>query len=310
MQAEFPIPFIATMDQQLSGWPWTEETDPMIYSSQINWPKISIITPSYNQGQFLEQTIRSVLLQHYPNLEYIIIDGGSTDQSVTIIRKYSQWIHYWISEEDDGQSDALNKGCRLASGEIITWLNSDDYYEKNTLFKVAMYYLKPGFSFFCGACRMIDQQGKFIQHLFTREISYASLLKYWKPHFCPPQPSMFFKRAVLRELGDFNTDLKYTMDFDLWLKASKKYSFLVITDNLSCYRIHNNSKTGSAGGLRKFVPEWKMLIRKSLKQEPVMVKLKYYIHEKLSVALNSVRRFFNRQQMKNNVRQWMFKIKM
>ncbi|MBI1792664.1 MAG: glycosyltransferase [Chloroflexi bacterium] len=111
-----------------TGWPWTEETPqlPDIMPNGSPWPRISIVTPSYNQGQFIEETIRSVLLQGYPNLEYIIIDGGSTDNSVEIIKKYAPWLAYWVSEKDRGQSHAINKGFERSTGEIMAWLNSDD----------------------------------------------------------------------------------------------------------------------------------------------------------------------------------------
>src|SRR5688572_24844846 len=122
-----------------TGWPWTEES-PQLPDTMPNgqpWPKITIVTPSYNQGQFLEETIRSVLLQGYPNLEYIIMDGGSTDGSVDIIRKYEPYIAYWVSTTDRGQSHAINKGFSLATGHLMGWLNSDDVYAPNALMSIA-----------------------------------------------------------------------------------------------------------------------------------------------------------------------------
>jgi glycosyltransferase involved in cell wall biosynthesis len=127
-------------------WPLkspVNETYPELPPGQ-SWPKISIVTPSFNQGSYLEKTIRSVLLQGYPNLEYVIIDGGSTDQSVDVIKKYAQWIDFWVSEKDQGQSNAINKGLARSSGELLGWLNSDDYYLPGALFKIARAYIEDG----------------------------------------------------------------------------------------------------------------------------------------------------------------------
>ena len=118
-----------------TGWPWTEESSrlPSRGPEGGSWPRLSVITPSFNQGQFIEETIRSILLQGYPNLEYIVMDGGSTDNSAAIIKKYSPWLTYWTSEPDSGQSDAINRGLKRASGDFATWINSDDLLSKNAL---------------------------------------------------------------------------------------------------------------------------------------------------------------------------------
>jgi glycosyltransferase involved in cell wall biosynthesis len=118
-----------------TGWPWTE-TSPNIEGAGGEWPRITVVTPSFNQGAYIEETLRSVLLQGYPNLEYIVIDGGSTDGSVETIRRYARWLDYWVSEPDRGQAHALNKGFARASGDVLGWLNSDDVYLPGALKQV------------------------------------------------------------------------------------------------------------------------------------------------------------------------------
>jgi glycosyltransferase involved in cell wall biosynthesis len=242
----------------------------------VEWmPKISIITPSYNQGKFLEKTILSVLGQNYHELEYIIIDGGSTDDSVDIIEKYSKYLKYWISEKDKGQTHAINKGLKIATGDIIGWINSDDFYEKETLHKIANLYKSNGFDLVSGSCTMVDEKYSTIQKLETPQINFNTLLKYWKPHFCPPQPSIFFRKEVFQALGYLDQSLHFGMDYDYWLKAAQQFKFTTIPDNLSYYLVHNESKTGSDIGFHRFVPEWKMIIKRELKQQPLNVRLNY-----------------------------------
>src|SRR5688572_1860787 len=147
-----------------SGWPWTEESGrlPNQGLEGDRWSRVSVITPSFNQGRFIEETIRSILLQGYPNLEYFIMDGGSTDGSVEIIQKYSPWLSYWVSQNDNGQSDAINQGLRLASGDFATWVNSDDLLAKNALLEHAS---RIGFALdtvYVGNCTYIDETGKVL----------------------------------------------------------------------------------------------------------------------------------------------------
>ena len=153
---DFPAP-----PKGKTGWPWTEETDPAIYDTNIDWPKISIVTPSYNQGQFIEETLRSILLQNYPNIEYIIMDGGSTDETVAILKKYAPWITHWVSEQDRGQTHAINKGFKKVTGPITNWINSDDVFLPNAFFSVAQNFDKQT-DFLWGQCLYITHEGKEI----------------------------------------------------------------------------------------------------------------------------------------------------
>ncbi len=220
----------------------------------IFFPKISIITPSYNQAQFLEKTIESVVNQNYPNIEYIIIDGGSTDGSVEIIKKYASKIYYWESKKDEGQSFAINRGLSLASGEIVTWLNSDDYYLPETLKKVAEYWNKQPFHFLVGNCYFVDENG--IQ-LSIQNKSKLINNNYYLPftNKCIiNQPGSFFSLAIFKQLGPLDTNLHYSMDVDFWLKiASSNYKFDYIDEYLCNFRRH--PKTKSALGNLQFIEE-------------------------------------------------------
>ena len=229
-----------------NGWPWTEET-PQIPGTMADgrpWPRVSIITPSYNQGQYIEETIRSVLLQGYPNLEYIIIDGGSTDNSVEVIRKYEPWLAYWVSEPDRGQTHAINKGFKVSNGDIVAWLNSDDTYMPDAIQSVVRHFLLNGSTIAYGNCNLIDETGKMLRVVIPPRVTFESLVYYWKtPESTPPQPGIFFRRKVLNEVGPLDERLRYVMDFDLWLRMAERYPFNYLDVILGNCRMHSESKT-------------------------------------------------------------------
>ena len=213
----------------------------------MNFPKISVITPSYNQGQFIEQTIQSVISQNYPNLEYIIIDGGSTDGSVEIIKKYSHYLKYWVSEPDKGQSDAINKGLKIVSGEIINWLNSDDYYYPNALFKVADAFANEEIHVVCARARLFGPSIKAEIYSKGTDVFFHNLPKTigWARI---DQPETFFRSIVFSTLGNLNTDLNYLMDRDFWIRYLLKFGLghiRKVDDVLVNFRIHSQSKTFS-----------------------------------------------------------------
>jgi len=207
------------------------------------YPKISIITPSFNQGQFIEETIQSVLNQDYPNLEYIVIDGGSSDNTVEIIRKYSDFITYWISEKDHGQSDAINKGFRISTGEIVAWLNSDDYYCPGTIKKVI--------DFFKGNPDVAVVYGDF-QIFYEKYPSRNRIVRPGKFNFKKliksdfiGQPAAFIRRDALFDVGLLDETLHNSLDYDLFLKLGLKYRFDYIPEILAVFRWHEASKSGS-----------------------------------------------------------------
>ena len=182
-----------------------------------SWPRVSVVTPSFEQAEFLEATLRSVLGQGYPNLEYIVVDGGSTDGSPDLIRRYEPWLAYWVTEPDRGQSEALNKGFRRATGDIFAWLNSDDLYLPAAILRaVQALQANPEAGIVCGGYRQIDRAGRLVADVpAVTTLSLADLLRF---HL--PQPSMFFRREVWERAGPLDPALHYSMDWDLTLRAA------------------------------------------------------------------------------------------
>lgn len=234
------------------GWPWlglpTSFAQTMPGGSP--WPRISIVTPSFNQAQYIEETIRSVLLQGYPNLEYIIIDGGSTDGSVEIIKKYAPWLAYWVSEKDKGQSNAINKGFSMATGDILAWINSDDFYEPNIFGPIALSMQHA--NWIVGKTNQTDENGKVFS---TESSNHSSNLIYdgclkngLSFDFPVAQPSHFWSSKILQKIGLLNERYHYCMDLDWMLRALANGEHPVSIDlALSNQRYQPNSKTLRSG---------------------------------------------------------------
>ncbi len=220
----------------------------------MKFPKISIVTPSFNQGEFLEETIQSVLDQNYPSLEYIVIDGGSTDQSKSILKKYDKRLTYWVSEKDSGQSEAINKGFKKATGEITSWLCSDDLYEKDTLKTVAeLFNVYPDAALLHGKTILFDSVGKELIKGATPEdlaLKYFAVIPY-------PQPSSFFRKSALDQVGYLDESLHFGMDYELLLRIALNYPIQSVEQILSRYRLHDQSKTVRQQG--KFADEWLLI---------------------------------------------------
>ena len=248
--AEIPPPPSAHV-----GWPWTTQPGQTAQVPQgFAWPRVSIVTPSFNQGDFIEETIRSVLLQGYPNLDYLIVDGGSTDRTVDVVKKYEPWLDYWVSEPDRGQAHAINKGLRCARGDIIAWLNSDDTYEPGAIDAAVRHMLSRQAVIVYGNCQLIDQRGTRGGIVVPPAVTYDSLLRFWSvAASTPPQPAIFFRRQILQEVGLLDETLHYVMDYELWMRMARKHSFSHVNAVLATYRLHSDSKTVSEGD--KFTPE-------------------------------------------------------
>ncbi|MFT4751130.1 MAG: glycosyltransferase involved in cell wall biosynthesis [Neolewinella sp.] len=219
--------------------------------SELNddYPKITIITPSYNQGKFIEATIRSVLAQNYPNLEYFIFDGGSTDNTVDVIKKYDKHITFWESKEDNGQSHAINKGFRAASGDIIGWLNSDDLFYPNTLHRVANYFKDKNYR------KILYGEGTFLLDKYQISVKNTIARRSQKHPItlCDfiIQPSSFWGKSVVKEVGELDENLHFGFDWDWFIKAhNKNIPFQRVEEDFSVYRIHADHKSGSGGDKR------------------------------------------------------------
>lgn len=222
------------------------------------YPKISIVTPSFNQGQYIEQTILSVINQNYPNLEYIIIDGGSTDNTIEIIKKYEQHIAYWVSEVDKGQSDAINKGLAKCTGDIFNWINSDDYLELGALQHMGEMFLNKDADIVCGYSRIFNDSNQ--QDILLHRTELFSCVEATIVEQRINQQGMFYKLPIVKELSSINEGLHYIMDLELWFRYLCKngQQKMVLTDQLIAhFRIHETSKTEVQ--LKKFREEEKTI---------------------------------------------------
>lgn len=219
----------------------------------MGFPKISVVTPSFRQSEFLPATIESVLSQDYPDFEYIVIDGGSDDGSREILETYSDHLAYWVSEPDRGQVDAINKGLARATGDILCYLNSDDLMMPGTLAAVAdVYDGNPGADLFHGRCVTIDETGSPQSRKFFGDIGAPEkVLDLWQVWFCGKnvvQPEVFWTRRLMDRIGTFDEAFNYAMDYDYWSRAIVEGGAKVcrIDQDFAAFRLWGGQKSTAA----------------------------------------------------------------
>ena len=238
------------------GWPWTEETPQLADTTPDGsaWPRISMVTPSYNQGRFIEETIRAVLLQGYPNLEYIIVDDNSPDESPEIIRKYESWIKILPGEENRGMSQAINRGFKECTGEIITWISSDDVYFPQAFYNVASRWPKvKECGAIIGAFHFMDEDSKIDQEKHLPRLLHEAPIdltiispEEWRLH----QVSTFYLARALDNAGRaVREDLRSNMDRELLYRICKNHKIFLIPEALAAFRIHPKSKSWSPSNM-------------------------------------------------------------
>lgn len=261
------------------GWPWTEESKqlPETMPDGEPWPRVSIVTPSYNQGQFIEETIRSVLLQGYPNLEYIIIDGGSSDGSVDIVREYEPWLAYWVSEPDRGQTYAIRKGMDKATGDLVNWLNSDDYLLPGSLGAIASNWdeQEGEYCVLCGHALHVDVSGDATGESHVKSVGQQhKLFPSAPPLVGGIQASRFVTRRAWQLVGGVDVRLKYTMDTDLYHRCHLRGArFVPVGHTVAAYRNHAHTKT--VGGWRESIAFKKHFYSLRLLEVPPTERHKY-----------------------------------
>lgn len=234
---------------------------------EVASPKlVSVITPSFNQGRFIEQTIKSVLSQNYPLIEYIVIDGGSRDETLSILKKYSGKL-LWFSEPDNGQADAINKGFRMAKGDILCWLNSDDTYEPGSIAKaVGSFDKHPDVMMTYGEGNEIDEWGKLIKRFpATQPFDLWALVNVWDYIL---QPTTFFKKRIFDFINTLDSSLIWCMDWDLWIRIGSRFRVMYVNHVFANSRIYSDTKTGS-GGFRRFSEIAAVMRKYSGKRYPI-----------------------------------------
>ena len=253
-------------------------------------PLVSIVTPSFNQAPYLEATIRSVLEQDYPDIEYIIVDGGSSDGSVDIIRRYADRLAWWVSEADKGQTDALNKGFARARGEILAWLNSDDTYQPGAVAEAAAFLQsRPEVGLVYGDANFIDENGKLIGRFPAAQTDYRRLRRGYV-HI--PQQAAFFRADLWRKVGPLDPSFYFAMDYDLWVRLAALAPIHYVPRTWANFRLHTQGKTIAAD--ERCWPEMLRVHYRDGGSWLGILPVKYLIRKVVAPLINARRRFMLR----------------
>lgn len=275
------------------GWPYTDAVNPEIYKDKTDWPKISIVTPSYNQGQFIEETILSILNQNYPNLEYIIIDGGSTDNTVEIIKKYEDKITYWVSEPDKGQAHAINKGFEKCTGDFFCFINSDDFYNANALKELVSQFTSIDVILVYSNVDRVDENNnnlgrtwEIFDYNFTSNLIFRG---------CPfPQPGVMFRTKALKRIKGMDSSFNLSFDYKCFLEMSFMGVFAQTNFICANFRTHKNQKTFT--GSIKETDEMLRILKPYLNDKRLAVIQRKFLKQGIAIQYQARSKIYKREQ--------------
>ena len=226
-----------------TGWPWVRPDDEP-RSAAAPWPRITVVTPCWNAARWLEVAVRSVLLQGYPNLEYVVVDNASTDGTAEILERYGPWLSACVSEPDRGQSDALAKGFARATGDLVAWINADDYYLPGALHRAAEAFRASPDRFVAGAVVHRDEASGRCWTVAQERLGFGNTVRFWTAASTLQQPGCFWPRKAFEESGGLDRSLHYAMDLDLVCRILRNGTQpLYVHEPLACYREHSGTKT-------------------------------------------------------------------